>query len=144
MGHNPTIVVDGAHNADSVQKMLQALRTTFTFHRLIVVLSLKRDKDLARIVRALADVDMVIVTRMNNPTAIAIEALQELLAEHAPHVAVYTAKESNEAMNLALDLADGSDLICATGSLYLAAEALRWAAARGDERAAAEIEGVDH
>ncbi|HLG64487.1 MAG TPA: folylpolyglutamate synthase/dihydrofolate synthase family protein [Ktedonosporobacter sp.] len=144
VGHNPTIVVDGAHNADSVQKMLQALRTTFTFHRLIVVLSLKRDKDLARIVRALADVDMVIVTRMNNPTAIAIEALQELLAEHAPHVAVYTAKESNEAMNLALDLADGSDLICATGSLYLAAEALRWAAARGDERAAAEIEGVDH
>jgi len=144
VGHDPTIVVDGAHNGDSIQKMLQALRTTFSFHRLIVVLSLARDKDLTRIVQALADVDSVIVTRMDNPRAVAIEKLQELFAEHAPHVAIYTAKESNEAMNLALDLADASDLICATGSLYLAAEALRWAAARGDERAAEEIEGVDH
>ncbi len=144
VGHDPTIVVDGAHNGDSIQKMLQALRTTFSFHRLIVVLSLARDKDLTRIVQALSDVDSVIVTRMDNPRAVAIEKLQELFAEHAPHVAIYTAKESNEAMNLALDLADASDLICATGSLYLAAEALRWAAARGDERAAEEIEGVDH
>lgn len=144
VGHNPTIVVDGAHNADSVQKMLQALRTTFSFHRLIVVLSLARDKDLARIVQALAEVDSVIVTRMNNPRAAAIETLQELFTEHAPHVDVHTVSDSNEAMNLALDLADDNDLICATGSLYLAAEALRWAAARGDKRAASEIEGVDH
>lgn len=144
VGHNPTIVVDGAHNGDSIQKMLQALRDTFPIHRLIVVLSLARDKDLARIMQALAEVDSVIVTRMNNPRAATIETLQELLAEHAPHVAVHTAKEINEAMELALDLADDNDLICATGSLYLAAEALRWAAARGDKRAAEEIEGVDH
>jgi dihydrofolate synthase/folylpolyglutamate synthase len=47
-------------------------------------------------------------------------------------------------MNFALQLADRDDLICATGSLYLAGEALRWAAAHGDRNAAAEIEGVDH
>jgi dihydrofolate synthase/folylpolyglutamate synthase len=47
-------------------------------------------------------------------------------------------------MNLALDLAENNDLICATGSLYLAGEALRWAAVRGDKTAAEEIEGVDH
>jgi dihydrofolate synthase/folylpolyglutamate synthase len=47
-------------------------------------------------------------------------------------------------MNLALNMARREDLICATGSLYLAGEVLRWAAARGDTVAAANIEGVDH
>src|SRR5256886_4977282 len=38
VGHDPTIVVDGAHNADSMQKLLQALYASFSMHRLIVVL----------------------------------------------------------------------------------------------------------
>jgi hypothetical protein len=47
-------------------------------------------------------------------------------------------------MSLAVDSAGNADLICATGSLYLSAEVLRWAAARGDRVAQEGIEGVDH
>jgi len=36
-----------------------------------------------------------------------------------------------------------SNLVCATGSLYLAGEVLRWAAAHGYEAAAGSIESVD-
>jgi dihydrofolate synthase/folylpolyglutamate synthase len=144
VGHHPTIVVDGAHNADSMQKLMQALRSSFTMHRLIVVLSLARDKDLPGVVQALADVHSVILTRMNNPRLASLEELAALFAEHAPQVAVHITDTSTQALDLALDLADSSDLICATGSLYLAGEALRWAAARGDKKAAEEIEGVDH
>jgi dihydrofolate synthase / folylpolyglutamate synthase len=142
--HNPTIVVDGAHNADSMEKLLLALHDSFALHRLIVVLSLAREKDLVGVARALAHVDVVILTRMVNPRAATIESMQEALVEHAPHVAIYTTQDSRAAMNLALDLAESSDLICATGSLYLAGEVLRWAASRGDTVAAASIEGVDH
>jgi dihydrofolate synthase/folylpolyglutamate synthase len=142
--HNPTIVVDGAHNADSMEKLLLALHDSFALHRLIVVLSLARDKDLAGVARALAHVDVVILTRMVNPRAATIEGMQEAFAEHAPHVELYTTQDSRSAMNLALGLAGSSDLICATGSLYLAGEVLRWAASRGDTVAAASIEGVDH
>ena len=145
VGSDPTIVVDGAHNADSMQKLLQTLRTSFTFQHLIVVLNVNRDKDIAGIVQALADVDIVILTHMkSSPRAIAIETLQELFAIHAPAVKIFTAEKSEQAMELALELADRHDLICATGSLYLAGEALRWAAAHGDATAASEIEGVDH
>ncbi len=144
IGHDPTIVVDGAHNTDSMQKLIQALRDSFTMHRLIVVLSLFRDKDLAGIARALAEVDVVVLTRMASPRAASIEALQAAFAEHAPNVKIETASDSHQAMDLALDLAENSDLICATGSLYMAGEVLRWAAARGDEEAASTIEGVDH
>lgn len=144
VGARPTIVVDGAHNADSMQKLIAALRETFTMHRLIVVLSPFRDKDLVGIAHALAGIDIVILTHMASPRAATIEQMQAVFAEHAPGVTINSARDSTSAMELALDLAGRGDLICATGSLYLAAEVLRWAAARGDEMAAATIEGVDH
>src|SRR5258708_1876304 len=142
--HKPTIVVDGAHNADSMEKLMQALRDSFVFQRLIVVLSLFRDKDLVGIARALEHVDVVTLTRMASPRAATIERMREAFAKDAPQVEVRTADDSRAAMDLALTLAGSDDLICATGSLYFAAKVLRWAAARGDEVAAAAIESVDH
>jgi dihydrofolate synthase/folylpolyglutamate synthase len=142
--HNPTVVVDGAHNADSMEKLLQALCDSFVLHRLIVVLSLARDKDLVAIAKALKYVDVVVLTRMMNPRAATIENMQKAFAEHAPDVELYTTQDSRAAMNLVLKIAKRSDLICATGSLYFAAEVLRWAAAQGDTVAAATIESIDH
>ncbi len=142
--HHPTIVVDGAHNADSMEKLMQALQDSFAFHRLIVVLSLFRDKDLVGIARALEHADIVVLTRMVSPRAATVEQMQEIFAKHAPHAEIHTAGDSRAAMGLAVGLAGDNDLICATGSLYFAGEVLRWAAARGDEVAAAAIEGVDH
>jgi dihydrofolate synthase/folylpolyglutamate synthase len=144
VGQDPTIVVDGAHNADSIQKLLQALRSLFDGRRTLVVFGIARSKDLDGIIRTLADIDIVILTRMHNPRATDPATLAALFAEHAPHVQVYIKDDSSEAMNFALDLASPDDLICATGSLYLAGEALRWAASHGARNAAAEIEGVDH
>jgi len=144
IGHAPTVVVDGAHNADSMQKLLQALRTSFTGERLIVILSTNHDKDLVGIVRALAGINIVILTRMVNPRAATIEQLKSVFVEHAPNVRLYTAPTSSQAMDLALDLANDNDLVCATGSLYFAAEVLRWSASRGNKLIASAIEGVDH
>ena len=144
VGHNPTIVVDGAHNADSMEKLIQALRTSFSMRRLIIVLGLMRDKDLAGIAHALANVDIVVLTRVQNPRAATIEQMQTAFAEHAPHVELHSAENSSLALNLAVNLSDSNDLVCATGSLYLAGEALRWAAGRGDPTAASTIESVDH
>jgi len=144
VAHQPTIVIDGAHNADSIQKLLQALRDTFKARRLIFVFSPNQDKDLVGMVHALTDIDMVVLTRMKNPRATSIEQLEKLFAEYAPQVTVHTEPESNKAMDLARSLAQPDDLICATGSLYLAAEALRWSAKHGNRDVAKTIEGVDH
>lgn len=144
IGHNPTIVVDGAHNADSMRKLMQALHASFSLHRLIIVLSVSADKDLVGIVKALSDTDTVVLTHMLNPRAATIAQLEALFAENAPHVQRYTAANTSAAMARALDLAESSDLICVTGSLYTAAEALRWSAARGNATTAKEIEGIDH
>jgi len=144
IGHAPTVVVDGAHNADSMQKLIQALRASFIGERLIIVLSTNHDKDLVGIARALAGIDIVILTRMVNPRAATIEQLKSVFTKHAPNVRVYTAPTSCQAMDLALALANDNDLLCATGSLYIAAEVLRWSASRGNKLIASAIEGVDH
>lgn len=144
IGHDPTIVVDGAHNVDSMQKMLQALHASFSLHRLIVVLSLNMDKDLVGIVKTLVDTDIVVLTLMLNQRAATIAQLEALFAEYAPHVQRYTTANTGDAMDLALDLAEDNDLICVTGSLYIAAEALRWSAMRGHTTVAEEIDGMDH
>ncbi|HLH60797.1 MAG TPA: folylpolyglutamate synthase/dihydrofolate synthase family protein [Ktedonobacteraceae bacterium] len=144
VGHNPVIVVDGAHNADSMQKLMQALRTSFSWRKLITVLSVNRDKDLVGIVQALAGVDAVVLTRMKNPRGASIEEMRAIFAAQAPNVSVYTSENSNAAMELALSLAESNDLVCATGSLYVAAEVLQWAAARGDKVAREDIHGLDH
>ena len=144
VGRDPVIVVDGAHNTDSMQKLLTALHTTFSPQRLIIVLGMNKDKDLANMVHTLSGVHTVILTRADNPRACSTAELQKLFIEHAPGVSIQMAETSHEAMELACKLAEPQDLICATGSLYLAGEALRWAAAHGDSQAASEIQGVDH
>ncbi|GAC1679544.1 MAG: hypothetical protein NVS9B9_31590 [Ktedonobacteraceae bacterium] len=127
-----------------MQKLLQALRASFTGEHLIIVLSATQDTDLVGMVQALAGVDIVILTRMVNPRAATIEQLQSVFAEHAPQVSIYTAASSSQAMDLALDLAHDNDLVCATGSLYVAAEVLRWSASHGNTLIASAIEGLDH
>lgn len=144
IARQPTIIVDGAHNADSMQKLVQSLRSLFSFQRLFVVLGCNADKDLPGMIQALADIDGVILTRALNPRSATLERMQELFAQFAPGVTVSSAGESRAAVELARALAAPDDLICATGSLYLAAEVLRWAASQGEARVAASIEGVDH
>jgi dihydrofolate synthase/folylpolyglutamate synthase len=140
VARRPVVVVDGAHNADSMQKLVQSLRTLFAFQRLCVVLGCNADKDLPGMIAALADVDAVVLTRALTPRATAIARLQELFAQYAPGVRLSTADNSRAAMQGACALAGPDDLICATGSLYLAAEVLRWAATQGDTRGAARME----
>jgi dihydrofolate synthase/folylpolyglutamate synthase len=144
IARKPTMVVDGAHNADSMQKLVQSLRALFSFQRLFVVLGFNADKDLPGMIQALAGVDVVILTRALNPRAATLERMQELFAQLAPGVRLHTSSDSRAAMDLARILATPDDLVCATGSLYLAAEVLRWAASQGEARVAASIEGVDH
>lgn len=144
IARQPTTIVDGAHNADSMEKLMQSVRTLFTYKRLFMVFGCNADKDLSGMLQTLTDVDSLILTHALNPRSATLERLQELCAQHVPQARVYTASDSREAMDLARSLAAPDDLICASGSLYLAAEVLRWAASQGEARVAASIEGVDH
>lgn len=125
----PWVVVDGAHTSESARALAAAL-AALPRRRARLVLSVSAGKDLEAIVSALAPAfDEVTVTRVEparslDPAAVAaaVRALAPGVVLHAvpnPHMALRAAREG---------LGDG-DLLCATGSIYLAGLARRVLAA---------------
>jgi dihydrofolate synthase/folylpolyglutamate synthase len=143
----PWIVVDAAHNADSFARMLAALHRHFAFERLILVIGVLADKDLAGIASAVAEggVDLAIAATVASPRARPATAIAEALVKAAPELVTRVYAGSAAALADALREGGSGDLICVTGSVYFAGEALRWLAGRPEVIAGAiEIAGVDH
>ena len=130
LSRHPLLVVDGAHNTDSARKLKQSLEHYFDFERAILIVGLSVDKDLAGIVAELVPLfDRVIVTRSIHPRAMATGPIvaefgrQGLKAEETDDISI--------ALPLALGIAGDKDMICVTGSLFVAAGAIEQAQALG-------------
>jgi dihydrofolate synthase/folylpolyglutamate synthase len=123
----PPIVLDGAHNGDSAQKLVQSLAEAFPGRRLVLVLGTSRDKDIARILAALAPAaGALVLTRSQH--ARALIDLADLAARARPLLRdtqspIEIVPGVPEALERARTLAGPGDLICVTGSLYVVAAA---------------------
>ncbi|MBC8477833.1 MAG: bifunctional folylpolyglutamate synthase/dihydrofolate synthase, partial [Dehalococcoidia bacterium] len=74
----PWVIVDGAHNGDSVRRLVTALRQYFTFEKAVVIFGASSDKNIAAMVAELKTFpDRVIVTSSHHPRAVAVEQLVE-------------------------------------------------------------------
>ena len=117
----PWVVIDGAHNAYSVKRLSEALKRHFKFDRLILVIGVSSDKDIAGIVAEAASMTReVIATRSRNPRSVAPAVLVNEFSKHG--IVPQAAESVASAMKLALDSARPGDLICATGSIFVIAE----------------------
>ncbi|MCL5257129.1 MAG: bifunctional folylpolyglutamate synthase/dihydrofolate synthase, partial [Chloroflexi bacterium] len=120
VSENPRIVVDGAHNADSARKLAAALRNELGYRRLILIVGTSSDKDIPGIMEALVpQAALTIVTKSNHPRAAATETLAAEASKHSTNVT--QAGDPSQALELAREAAGPGDLVCATGSLFLAA-----------------------
>ena len=120
--HEPLFLVDGAHNADSARRLREAIGEYLTFDRLILIAGASSDKDIAGIVGELAPLSsLIIVTRSRHPRALAPALLLEELERQGAKGEM--AESVSSAVERALAIAKPGDLICATGSLFVAAEA---------------------
>jgi dihydrofolate synthase / folylpolyglutamate synthase len=147
VGHEPLVLVDSAHNADSFAHLFAALRRHFTWDRLLLVIGLMVDKDLAGVAREIArsGVERVYATAAAIPRAASPEQLATVLHDAAPTLDILPSASTAQALVAALADARPRDLICIAGSVYLAGEALRWFATRPtDDARAIEIADVDH
>jgi len=122
LAERPVLVVDGAHNPDSMRRLREALGAVFGRRRLILVLGSSADKDLAGIAAEIAPgAAWVIVTRSRHPRSAPPERLAGLAAGYRAPVA--TVEGVAAALDRARQLAGPDDLICVTGSLFVVAEA---------------------
>ena len=123
LSQHPFIVVDGAHNPDSAQKLKQSIERYVDFDRAILVIGASADKDIGGIASELFPLfDRVIATRSRHPRAM---ALPPIVAEFRQRgVEAQAAETVSEALSLALALAGDRDLVCVAGSLFVVAEAI--------------------
>ena len=119
----PRLVVDGAHNGESVQRALDALREYFPHERLIVVLGVLGDKALDAIAAAISErAAAVVLTASDHPRSRPAADLTAAFADWNGSVAIAPSVES--ALAAARELAGGDeDLVAVLGSLSLAANA---------------------
>jgi len=120
---DPLVILDYAHTVDSMQFLRKGLQENFKFHKLILVLGIAQDKDLDTILKEIAPAgDSIIVTRSKNPRAAAPEDLYQRIERLCGKQSKIT-NNTEDAVMSARQMASREDLICITGSAYVAGEA---------------------
>ncbi|MHB0913759.1 MAG: bifunctional folylpolyglutamate synthase/dihydrofolate synthase [Armatimonadota bacterium] len=119
----PTLLVDGAHNADGAKSLAEAL-AGLSYRKLILVIGMVGGHSPDDVVGRLAPLaDRVIATQPQNERAAPASKIAAVAVRHCPDVAeVGTVRE---AVARALDHAGEDDLICVTGSFYVVGEVPR-------------------
>lgn len=119
----PMLVIDGAHNVYSMQKLGEALHKYFKYDRLILILGFSAEKDVPGMMEeALKMTQDIIVTASVSPRSARPAALAEEFARRG--VKVKAAENVAGALKLALETAEPNDLICAAGSIFVVAEVM--------------------
>ncbi|MDY7039529.1 MAG: folylpolyglutamate synthase/dihydrofolate synthase family protein [Chloroflexota bacterium] len=122
MSRRPWVVVDGAHNGDSAQKLAADLPVLFPHRRLILVYGALAGHSIPHMLDALLPIaDEVILTRVGNPRGVdPTDILDEVQAHGRTAERVVPV---DAALERALHIAGAEDLVCVTGSLYIVADA---------------------
>ena len=141
VGRNPTVVLDVAHNVASAEALVASLRESFACEQRVLLFAASRDKDVPGMLRVLLPYfDRVVVTEFQeNPRAVPAEQLAAWCREELSrlgrrgdeeHVAARPAP--GDGWRLARQWTRPGDLLCITGSFFIAAELLPWATAAGE------------
>nr|WP_304081721.1 folylpolyglutamate synthase/dihydrofolate synthase family protein [Mitsuokella multacida] len=112
------IVIDGAHNPAGMKALRESLDGIFPAEERVLLLGILKDKDIDTMLDILLRPnDTVVVTVPQSERA---DSASDLLRRVAPAVQHVEAFENNtEALNRALELANGEKLLVIAGSLYL-------------------------
>jgi len=121
----PAAILDTAHNVPSAEALVDTLARFFPITgRKAVIFGVSSDKQYAEILRILAEYfDHLHLTKYgNNPRSVAPEKLAAVLAEVAPGKPFTIHTTAREAWSAARLNATPEDLLCVTGSVFLAGE----------------------
>lgn len=129
VGQSPRIVLDGAHNAESMKCLMKTISTHIPGESMVVVFGCAADKDIDGMLREVGTAaDKIIFTRVSgNARAADPKDLSRRLSETGKMSQV--AESVAQALALARKAVGREDLICVTGSLHLVGEAKRAMAA---------------
>lgn len=120
MFERPTVILDGAHNPEGVNALVDELRDRRQGRNIKLLFATMVDKEWEIMLRALATaVDELIFTRVDMERSADPQMLAGKLSQPIPHRVIANARV---ALRTLLNEADDRDIIVVAGSLYLLGE----------------------
>jgi dihydrofolate synthase/folylpolyglutamate synthase len=125
VSEEPRILIDGAHNASSVEALMRAIGQTIRYDSMVVIFACQRDKDIPGMLRHVQlGADKIIFTTSRTSRSADPYELHALFQERCTKMA-QVADTLDEALDIAKRAVTREDLICITGSFYICGEAAR-------------------
>ena len=119
---HPTVVLDCAHNEESVRNMTIELRKNFKFSRCFIIFGLMQDKNIDEVIKILSQLgDHFFLVPVNPPRGEAPDKLAEKLKIYNKPSRIF--ETFSNAFQAVKQIASQNDLICITGSIFLVAKA---------------------
>lgn len=118
LSHAPMVLVDGAHNPQGAEALMESLRALFPGKKITFVTGMLADKDYrSAVTKALPLAERFITVTPPVPRALDAEDLAAVLREMGP-VPVKACPAIEDALEFALGESTPDDVICIFGSLY--------------------------
>ena len=115
---SPTVIADAAHNPAGMAATLEAVTESFNFDRVIGVVAVLGDKDVEGMLEELEPVlSEIVVTTNSSPRAMPADQLAELARDYFGEDRVQVAERLDEAIDIAVSLADAGDADAAAAGL---------------------------
>ena len=125
VAQSPWRLVDGAHNPASAWVAVETLAECFTAADRTLVFGVASDKDWRTMLRIfLPFFQNVVLAAYDSPRAVPTQVISGFMSREFPRVKTVEAVDVAHALALASETSSSQGLILATGSLYLAGEAL--------------------
>ena len=125
VAHEPTLVLDGAHNPAGAEALAEALGEFFRWERLHVVLAVSANKDVEGVVRPLAAIADVVHATRNDSVRCAEPEEVARVARAASSATVEVWPSVADAVGAARASAGRGDLVLVAGSLFTVGDAKR-------------------
>ncbi|MBT3877472.1 MAG: bifunctional folylpolyglutamate synthase/dihydrofolate synthase [Candidatus Scalindua sp.] len=120
ISENPLIIVDTAHTVASMKILRESIQENFSFRKLVLVIGLSEDKDIEGVLKEITCIaDDLILTRTGNPREAEPEQMA-VMAKPFYHKDPLVIEDIDEALKEAKRITKKDDLICITGSFFLA------------------------
>ena len=120
LSHDPLVILDGAHNLEAMQALVETVQKHFPKRHVKVLFAAVKDKDHRALLNTLSELTQdITLTSFENPRAISADALKTYLPNarlEADWRKAYEALRNNLAEN---------ELLLVTGSLYFVSEIKR-------------------
>ena len=119
--NQPLFLLDGAHNPAGISVLCRSLKNDFSYRRLILIFGALADKDYRQMLQKIVPLaSIIILTQLKTKRAVPVNDIMETVKKMG-YPAIVT-ENVKQAIERAQAMAKKQDLICATGSFYLAGE----------------------